>query len=75
MRRPNSGCKKLAFLDSFNGALVSTCTAGNADISVDDVLLFAFGNSLNGALVSAGTALDASIGDIVCHDITSIYDV
>ena len=75
MRRPNSGCKKLAFLDSFDGALVSTSAAGNADISVDDVLVFAFGNSLDGALDRAGTALDASVGDIVSHDITSIYVV
>ncbi len=75
MRRPNSGCKKLAFLDSFDGALVSASAAGNADISVADVLVFAFGNSLNGALVSAGTTLDASVGDIVSHDITSIYVV
>ena len=75
MRRPNSECKKLAFLDSFDGALISTSAAGNADVSVDDVLVFAFGNSLNGALLSAGTALDASVGDIVSHDITSIYVV
>ena len=75
MRRPNSRCKKLAFLDSFDGALVSASAAGNADVSVDDVLVFAFRDSLNGALVSAGTALNASVSDIVSHDITSIYDV
>ena len=72
MRRPNSGCMKLAFLDSFDGALIGTSAAGNADVSIDDELLFAFGNSLNGALVSAGTTPDASGGDIVSHDITSI---
>jgi hypothetical protein len=75
MRRPNSECKKLAFLDSFDGALISTSAAGNADISVDDVLVFAFGNSLNGALLCTSAALDASVGDIVSHDITSIYVV
>ena len=75
MRRPNSGCKKLAFLDSFDGALVSASAAGNADVSVDDVLLVALGDSLDGALVSAGTALDTSISDIVSHDISSIYIV
>ena len=65
-------CRRLAFLDSFNGALVSTGTAGDTDVSVDDVLVFAFGNSLAGALVSTSAALDASIGDNVSHDITSI---
>jgi hypothetical protein len=72
LRRPSSCFEELAFLDCFGGALVSTCTAGNADISVDDVLVFALGNCLDGALFSTSAALDASISDIVSHDITSI---
>ena len=61
-----------AFLDSFGGALIGAGAAGNADISVDDVLVFALGDSLNGAVVSAGAALDTSISDIVSHDFPSI---
>ena len=61
-----------AFLDSFGGALIGAGAAGNADISVDDVLAFALGNSLNGAVIGASTALDASIGNIVSHDFPSI---
>jgi hypothetical protein len=71
-RRPSSFGEELAFLDSLNGALVSTSAAGDTDVSVDDVLVSAFGNSLNGALVSTSAALDASISDNVSHDITSI---
>ena len=61
--------KKLAFLDSLSGALIGAGTAGNADISVDNVLAFALGNSLNGALVGAGAASNTSVSDNVCHDI------
>ena len=63
---------ELLFDDCFNRALVSASAAGNADVSVDNVLAFALRNSLNGALVSTSAALDASIGDDVSHDITSI---
>ena len=73
--RPSSCFEELAFLDSFSGALVSASTAGDADIGIDDVLVFAFRDSLDGALVSTSAALDASVGDIVSHDITSIYVV
>jgi hypothetical protein len=75
LRRPSSCFEELAFLDSFSGALVSASAAGNADVSVDDVLAVAFGNSLNGALVSTSAASDTSVGDLVSHDITSIYVV
>ena len=61
-----------AFLDSFGGALIGTSAAGNADVSVDDVLAVAFGNGLNGALISTGAACDTSVSNDVCHDITSI---
>jgi hypothetical protein len=64
--------EELAFLDSFSGAVFSTSTAADADISVDNVLVFAFGDSLNGAVLGASTALDASIGNIVSHDFPSI---
>ena len=60
--------EKLAFLDSLDGALISAGAAGNADISVDNVLAFALGNSLNGALIGAGAAGDTSVSDNVCHD-------
>ena len=73
--RPSSCFVELAFLDSFNGALISASTAGNADVSVDDVLVCTLGNSLNGALVCTSAALDASISNFVSHDITSMYDV
>ena len=73
--RPSSCFEELAFLDSFAGALLSTSATGNADISVDDVLVCTLGNSLDGALISTSAALDASIGDNVSHDITSIYVV
>jgi hypothetical protein len=64
--------EELAFLDSFDGAVLSASAAADANISIDDELVFAFGDSLNGAVVSAGTALDASIGNIVSHDFPSI---
>ena len=60
---------KLLFLDSFGGALISAGAAGNADISVDNVLAFAFGNSLNGALIGAGAASNTSVSNNECHDI------
>ena len=72
MRRPVRDHKRLAFLDSFGGALIGAGAAGNADISVDDVLVFALGNSLDRALIGTSAALDTSVSDIVSHDITSI---
>jgi hypothetical protein len=62
---------KLAFFDGAAGALVSTSTAGNADISVDLVLAVAFSDSGNGALISTSAAGDASIGNNVSHGVTS----
>ena len=61
--------EELAFLDSFGGALIGAGTAGNADVSVDDVLAVALRDSLNGALVSAGTASDTSVSDGISHSI------
>ena len=63
---------KLAFLDGLDGALIGTSAAADADIGIDDELLFALRNSLNGALIGAGAALDASVGDTVSHGLTSI---
>ena len=38
-----------AFLNSFSGALIGAGAAGNADISVDDILAVALRDSLTGA--------------------------
>ena len=62
---------KLAFLDSGNGALVSTCAAGNADVSVDLVLAVTLNDSGNRALISTCTAGDTGIINDVSHGITS----
>ena len=72
MHRSTADSDKSDFLDGFSGAVINAGTAVDADISIDDVLFFAFGNSLDGAVVSAGAALDTSISDIVCHDSSSI---
>ena len=63
---------KLAFFDCLDGALIGASTAADADIGVDDELLFALRNSLNGALIGTGAALNASVGNIVSHGLTSI---
>ena len=65
--------ERLAFLDCLSGAVVSASAAADANVGIDDVLVFALGNSLDGAVVSASAALDTSVGDIVSHDFTSIY--
>ena len=62
---------ELAFLDSGNGALISTSAAGNADVSVDLVLAVAFNDSGNRALISTSAAGDTSISNNVSHGITS----
>ena len=59
------------FHDCFNGAVVNTGAAVNADISVDDVGLVALSDSFDGAVISAAAALDASIGNLVSHDFPS----
>ena len=66
------GCRRLFFLDSFDGAVVGTGTAADADISIDDILLVALRDSFNGAVVGTGAALDASISDLESHDFSSI---
>ena len=65
--------RKLGFLDSFGGALIGAGAAADADIGIDDVLVFALGNSLDGALLSAGTALDTCIGNVESHGVTSLW--
>ena len=60
--------EELGFLNCFGGALFSAGTAADADIGIDDVLVFALRDSLNGALLSAGAALDAGIGNVKSHD-------
>jgi hypothetical protein len=71
MRRPILIQLKLAFLNSANGALISTSTAGNACVSVDLVLAVAFNNSADGALICTSAAGDTSISNDVSHGITS----
>ena len=60
--------KESSFLDGLNGAVVAASATANTGVSIDDVLVFAFGDSLDGAVVGAGAALDASISNLVCHD-------
>ena len=62
---------ELAFLDGADGALISTGTAGNADIGVDLVLAVALRDSANRALVSTSAAGDTSISNDVSHGIPS----
>ena len=69
----DSKIKELAFLDCFGGAVVAASAAAYAGVSVDDVLVFAFGDSLDGAVVSTCAALNTSISDNVSHDYSSIY--
>ena len=60
--------KESSFLDGLNGAVVAASATANTGVSIDDVLVFAFGDSLDGAVVSASAALDASVSNLVCHD-------
>ena len=71
MCRPSSCFEELAFLDSFAGALISASAAGNADVSVDDVLAITLGDSFDGALIGTGAAGDTSVSNVVSHGITS----
>ena len=67
--------EKLLLNDSFGGALLSAGAAADTDISVNDKLAVALGNSLDGALLSAGTTNHSSIGNLVSHDNTSIFNI
>jgi hypothetical protein len=60
-----------AFFDCFNGAVVGASTTADANVGIDDELVFALRNSLYRAVVSARTTLDASIGNFVSHDFPS----
>ena len=55
------------------GADLLAGAALDALVGIDDVLVLAFGDSLNGAVVGARAALDASVSDIVSHDISLHY--
>ena len=70
MHRPTSFFGKLLFYDGLNRAVFAALTAANTGVSIDDVLLVTLGDSLDGAVVSASAALDASISNLVCHDIS-----
>ena len=62
-----------AFLNSLSGAVVSASATADANIGIDDELVFALGDCLDGAVVSASAALDTSVSDIVSHDISLHY--
>ena len=62
---------ELTFDDCFDGAVVNTGAAVNADISVDDMDAVTLRDSLNGAVFSTGAAVNASVSDFVSHDVTS----
>ena len=57
----------LAFLDCAAGALISTGTAGNADIGVDFVLAVTFSNGADRALLGTSTAGNTGISNNVSH--------
>jgi hypothetical protein len=62
---------ELLFNDSFYGALISTSTAADADVSIDDVHLVTLGDCLNRALIGTSAALDTSISNLESHDFSS----
>ena len=65
--------EELGFLDCFGGALISAGTAADTDIGIDDVLVLTLGDSLDRALIGTGAALDAGIGNVKSHDVTSLW--
>jgi hypothetical protein len=60
---------RLAFLDGFDRAVVRAGTAANANVSIDYILVFAFGDGLNGAVVRARATLYACIVNHICHNV------
>ena len=73
-RRVQADCGyygELTFLDCFHGAVLGAGAAVDAQIGIDDVLIFALGDSLNGAVVNTGAALYASVIDDISHVIPS----
>ena len=60
-------CQKLLFNRSAYRASLSTGTAANALVSVDNVLAITLGNASSGASVCASSARNALVGNLVCH--------
>lgn len=58
----------LLLFDCFERAGSCTRAAVHTLVSIDYVLVVAFGDDAEGASISAGTALCASIRDEICHD-------
>jgi hypothetical protein len=58
---------KLGLLGSANRASACACTAVDANVSVNYVLVALLADSANGALSSTCTASDALVGNLVCH--------
>lgn len=54
------------------GANRSAVAAADAGICVDDVLVIALGDGADGAFLGAGAALDAIVGDLKSHDVSSL---
>jgi hypothetical protein len=59
--------RELLLGDSAHGAVASAGAAGDAGISVDDVLGIALGNSANRAALCTGAAGNASVRNNICH--------
>jgi hypothetical protein len=58
---------KSGLLGSANRASACACTAVDANVSVNYVLVALLADSANGALSSTCTASDALVGNLVCH--------
>ena len=59
---------QLTLADSAGRANTCTGTAGDASVSVDNVLAVSLGNSAYRALALAGTATNTRIRNYICHD-------
>lgn len=58
---------RLLFRDSANGALCGTCSAVDALVGVNPVMVVALTDCIYGALRFAGTAADAFVADFMSH--------
>ena len=59
---------KSTLVDSAGRANASTAAAGNAGISVNNILAISLRNSADRALALAGTATNTSISNYICHN-------
>lgn len=67
-KRHLKSCVSLTLVDSAGRANTCTGTAGDASVSVDNVLAVSLGNSAYRALALAGTATNTRIRNYICHD-------